>query len=259
MILIACGPTAAPESPPPSAGDTRTRPRDGAEMVYVPAGEFVMGSTEDDPDANVDEEPVHTVHLDAFWIDRTEVSNAQYRQCVEAGDCDEPTCWDEDDVNAPDQPVVCVTWDNAQAFAAWVGGRLPTEAEWEKAARGTDGRIYPWGNSAPGCQIANHANCVGHARAVGSYPQGASPYGVLDLAGNVWEWVADWYGRDYYARSPARQPPGPESGTFRVLRGGSFNIAGWGVRSAVRLWDRPQDGYRNYGFRVVVAPDAAGP
>jgi formylglycine-generating enzyme required for sulfatase activity len=258
IALAACGPTPAPEKTAPSAGDTWTRPGDGAVMVYVPAGEFLMGSTDDDPDAIGDEKPRHTVHLDAFWIDETEVTNAQYRQCVEAGGCDEPDCWDNNDYNAPDQPVVCVTWDDARAYAAWVGGRLPTEAEWEKAARGTDGRIYPWGDSAPDCEKANHAGCTGRPGAVGSYPAGASPYGGLDVAGNVWEWVADWYDAGYYDRSPLRNPPGPDSGIFRVLRGGSYNINGWAVRCAVRLWDMPDSAYRNYGFRVA-GPGPASP
>jgi formylglycine-generating enzyme required for sulfatase activity len=251
IALAGCGPTPAPEKTASSAGDTWTRPEDGAVMIYVPAGEFLMGSTDDDPDAIGDEKPRHAVYLDAFWIDKTEVTNAQYRQCVEAGGCDEPDCWDDNDYNAPDQPVVCVTWDDAGAYAAWVGGRLPTEAEWEKAARGTDGRVYPWGDSAPDCETTNHADCTGRPGAVGSYPAGASPYGGLDVAGNVWEWVADWYDDGYYERSPLRNPPGPDSGIFRVLRGGSYNINGWGVRCAVRLWDMPDAAYRNYGFRVA--------
>lgn len=252
FALAACGPIPAPERTAPVAGDTWTRPKDGAVMRYVPAGEFLMGSTEDDDDAIEDEKPRHTVDLDAFWIDKHEVTNAQYRQCVEAGECGEAGCWDDDLYNAPDQPVVCVTWDDAAAYATWVGGRLPTEAEWEKAARGTEGRIYPWGDSAPDCTRANHADCTGSPTAVGSFPEGASPYGVLDMAGNVWEWVADWYGSDYYAHSPTRNPPGPDSGGFRVLRGGSYNINGWAIRCAVRLWDFPHGAYRNYGFRVVI-------
>jgi formylglycine-generating enzyme required for sulfatase activity len=234
-------------------------------MVYVPAGEFLMGSTAGDIDALLaqcsdckresfaEEQPQHTVFLDAFWIDRTEVTNAQYRECMEAGVCQEPDCWDDDHLNAPDQPVVCMTWADAQDYAAWVGGRLPTEAEWEKAARGTDGRIYPWGNSQPDCHKANFYGCANDPLPVGSHPDGASPYGALDMAGNVREWVADWYDADYYSQSPLRNPQGPESGAFRVLRGGGFGYDQWVGRCAVRDGNYPIN--RNYfGFRVVVAP-----
>jgi len=249
-----------------SAGDTWTRTTDGAVMVYVPAGEFLMGSTADDIDALLaqysnckrewiaDEQPQHTVFLDAFWIDRTEVTNAQYRECVEAGACEEPGCWDDSDLNAPNQPVVCMCWADAQDYAAWVGGRLPKEAEWEKAARGTDGRIYPWGNSPPDCDRANYEGCAGKPLPVGSHPDGASPYGVLDMAGNVREWVADWYDADYYSQSPLRNPQGPESGSFRVLRGASFNYYQWVVRCAVRDGNYPLNEGWDVGFRVVVAP-----
>jgi formylglycine-generating enzyme required for sulfatase activity len=242
-----------------SAGDTWTRPADGAVMVYVPAGEFLMGSADDDPDAADDEKPQHTVYLDAFWIDRTEVTNAQYRQCVEAGGCYEPECWDDDDYNAPDQPVVCVKWHDAQAYAEWVGGRLPTEAEWEKAARGTDGRIYPWGNSAPDCYKANYAGCAAHPLSVGSHPDGASPYGALDMAGNVREWVADWYDKDYYSRSVFSNPNGPDFGSFRVRRGGSFLDYQRNVRCAFREGGYPINWHWIFGFRVVVAPGPSGP
>lgn len=277
-LLAACigEPTATPtpsDSPPlppaaPSAGDTWTRPKDDAVMVYVPAGEFLMGSTDEDIGAVLDEcsdcerswfsdeQPQHTVYLDAFWIDRTEVTNAQYRKCVEAEACKESGCWDESDVNAPDQPVVCVVWDDAQDYAAWVGGRLPTEAEWEKAARGTDGRLYPWGNSPPDCHKANYVGCAGKALPVGSHPEGASPYGVLDMAGNVFEWVADLYDADYYSWTPFRNPQGPppSSCSFRVLRGGSFgNYLGL-VYCASREGNYPINRRDLDGFRVVVAP-----
>jgi iron(II)-dependent oxidoreductase len=227
-------------------------------MVCVPAGEFLMGSTNDDPGAHVDEEPRHTVYLDAFWIDKTEVTNAQYRQCVEAGACWELICWDDPDLNAPDQPAVCVTWEDAGDYAAWVGGRLPTEAEWEKACRGTDRRFYPWGNSLPNCDRANHGDCVGHSVAVGSYLGGASPYGVLNMAGNAAEWVADGYLRDYYSQSPARNPRGPESEQIaRVWRGGHFSM-GSSVPESARCANR-EIGWGSWkmawvGFRVAVAP-----
>jgi formylglycine-generating enzyme required for sulfatase activity len=250
-ILVACGPA----TPEPSAGETWTRPADGAVMVYVPAGEFLMGSTDADPDAAPHEKPQHTVYLDAFWIDRTEVTNAQYRKCVEAEACEEPQCWAFDKYSAPDQPVVCVSWDAAQAYAAWAGGRLPTEAEWEKAARGTDGRLYPWGDSAPDCDKANYLGCAETSLPVASHPDGASPYGVLDMAGNAYEWVADWYDEDYYSRSPDGNPQGPDTGDLRVLRGGSFfNLQGF-VRCAARYWLYPLGGHRSIGFRVVLSPD----
>jgi formylglycine-generating enzyme required for sulfatase activity len=245
--------TPAPPTATPSAGDTWIRAADGAEMVYVPAGEFLMGSTDDDPDASDYEKPQHTVYLDAFWIDKTEVTNAQYRKCVEAGACEEPPYWNDDTYNAPSQPVVGVSWDGAQVYAAWVGGRLPTEAEWEKAARGTDGRIYPWGNSAPDCNKANYEGCADHPLAVGSHPDGASPYGVLDMAGNVWEWVADWYDEGYYVSAPFRNPAGPDSGDFRVLRGGTFFSDPGYVRCASRGRGLPYRWFWDFGFRVCVA------
>ncbi|MCK4473565.1 MAG: SUMF1/EgtB/PvdO family nonheme iron enzyme [Anaerolineae bacterium] len=249
----------------PSAGETWTRPADGMVMVYVPAGEFLMGATDADSEAGEDEKPPHRVYLDGFWIDRTEVTNAQYRKCVEARACREPWCWDEsnfgyhDRFNALDQPVVCVLWNNAHDYAAWVGGRLPTEAEWEKAARGTDGRKYPWGNEAPDCSKANYKDCVGGTTAVGSCPEGASPYGALDMAGNAWEWTTDKYGEDYYTHSPSHNPQGPDSGGFRVMRGGAFLGDPRNIRCTARYRGSPK--YRPwwYGFRVVVPYTAPGP
>jgi len=255
--------------PPPEAsiGDTWTRPADDMVMVYVPAGEFLMGSSDADDEAYANEKPQHTVYLDAFWIDRTEVTNSQYRKCVEAGACPEPRCWMYGDYNGPGQPVVCVTWDDARAYAAWAGGRLPTEAEWEKAARGTDGRIYPWGDEFDGSRL-NYCdrNCAGDRKdtgaddgyavmaPVGSYPAGASPYGALDMAGNVWEWVADRHEEGYYARSPARNPQGPDSGDSRVLRGGGFNDEERGVRCAARYGGCPDCRVLSGGFRLVASP-----
>jgi len=256
--------TATPEQyttarPPAEAsiGDTWTRPADGMVMVYVPAGEFLMGSSDADGQAQGNEKPQHTVYLDGYWIDRTEVTNSQYRKCVEARACPEPRCWAYGDYNGPGQPVVCVTWDDAQAYAAWAGGRLPTEAEWEKAARGTDGRIYPWGNGPPDCDKANYSNCVNHPAVIGSYPLGVSPYGTWDMAGNVWEWVADWYEQGYYVYSPARNPQGPDWGDSRLLRGGSFESAARDVRCALRHEYPPDNWHRSKGFRLVISSGGA--
>jgi WD40 repeat protein/formylglycine-generating enzyme required for sulfatase activity len=232
----------------PIAGDTWIRPADGMVMVYIPAGEFLMG--DDRSGAK------HTVYLDAYWIDRTEVTNAQYQKCVEAGACSAPR-WrggDKDQFNAPNQPVVCMSWQEAADFASWAGGRLPTEAEWEKAARGTDGRLYPWGNSAPDCSKANFGMCeLEHTVAVGSYPAGASPYGVLDMAGNVWEWVSDWYDQGYYSRSSTQNPQGPDTGTYRGLRGGSYRTGDGNLRCATRYGYDPSYWPKEYGFRVVIS------
>jgi formylglycine-generating enzyme required for sulfatase activity len=187
-------------------------------MVRVPAGEFRMGSDTQNPD----ERPLRTVRLDAFWVDRYEVTNSQYRDFVTRSGHRAPYTWEDGRLNGSLQPVVGVDWYDAQVYCAWAGKRLCTEAEWEKAARGTDGRSYPWGDEEPGTGRANYDMRIGRPVDVGSYPEGASPYGPLDMAGNVWEWVADWYGRDYYRDAPARNPKGPESGTIRVYRGGSW-------------------------------------
>jgi formylglycine-generating enzyme required for sulfatase activity len=254
------------------------------EMVCVPAGEFLMGSSDADMDAALAlcgycrdrfarEQPQHTVYLDAFWMDKTEVTNAHYRQCVEAGACAVPQCWELDEYDAPDQPVVCVSWDDAQAYADWVGGRLPSEAEWEKAARGTDGRIYPWGNTFDGRKLNFcERNCeknsfkdetsndgYAYTAPVGSYPSGASIYGALDIVGNVREWTADWLDEDYYSRSPGRNPQGPGEGLYRVLRGGSYFTPQWVTRCTFRDRYHPSVSDVNVGFRLVVAPGPSGP
>jgi len=242
--------------------------KDGSVMVNVPAGEFLMGS-KDDPDAFDDEHPQHTVYVSEFWIDKTEVTNAQYRKCVEAGVCRAPTTcyWGEptySDSSKADHPVVCVSWQDAKTYCEWAGKRLPTEAEWEKAARGTDGRKYPWGNSFDGSRVNFcDVNCEfnwkdsnaddGYQRTapVGSYPQGASPYGALDMAGNVWEWCQDWYDEGYYASSPQRDPQGPSSGSYRVVRGGSWFFNVRGVRAPNRLRLGPDGRSYYFGFRCV--------
>jgi eukaryotic-like serine/threonine-protein kinase len=246
-----------------STGSTQIRQTDGMEMVYVPAGDFLMGSPAGEGDDN--EHPQHTVYLDAFWIDRTEVTNRQYQQCVQAGACDVSRYADNSDYNGADQPVVGVTWFNASDYCQWAGGRLPTEAEWEKAARGMDGRKYPWGNQTATCDYAvmddGSGNGCGRGDAawdVGSKPGGASPYEALDMAGNVWEWVADWYGSDYYDVSPANNPTGPGSGEYRVLRGGSWSHSVRSVRAANRLYSNPVYRNNNVGFRCASEVPAGG-
>jgi formylglycine-generating enzyme required for sulfatase activity/tRNA A-37 threonylcarbamoyl transferase component Bud32 len=240
-----------------SLHDTWTRPADGMVMVYVPGGTFQMGSDESDPDAYDDEFPQHSVTLDGFWIDRMEVTNAQYRQCVEAEACQAPTTcdWGEPTYGKAAKthhPVVCVDWSAAVDYCEWAGARLPTEAEWEYAARGPDGLIYPWGNSPPDNTLLNYAESVGATTEVGSYPDGASWCKALDVAGNVWEWVADWY--DDYPPEAQANPAGPETGENKVLRGGGWGVIQDPVRAAYRNSDSPGARYHFVGFRCVGQP-----
>lgn len=228
----------------------RTNPTDGAVYVPVAAGEFVMGSP--DSQGNNDEHPQHTVYLDAFWIMQTEVTNAQYAKCVAAGACSAPNNSRWQDAAYADHPVTDVDWNQANAYAQWAGGRLPTEAEWEKAARGTDGRTYPWGNEQPAQSLANCCDFVNDTTSVGSYPAGVSPYGVLDMAGNVREWTADWYGSSYYFQSPAQNPTGPDNSSAWVLRGGAYSGDADVVRVARRgLGFSPDSSGGELGFRVA--------
>jgi len=232
-------------------GDRKTNPKDGAVALWVPAGEFIMGSD----DGADDEKPQRTVYLDGFWMYRTEVTVGQYRKfCSQMGrEMPDPPSWGWKD----DHPVVCVTWDDAKAYADWAGVQLPTEAQWEKAARGTGGREYPWGNTFD----ASKAVCsVGLSRSstapVGSIPSGASPFGCLDMSGNVWEWCADRYDGSYYSGAPSRNPTGPPSGLEpRVLRGGSwFGYNSDYLRAANRGNLMPDFRLNDYGFRCSAGP-----
>jgi formylglycine-generating enzyme required for sulfatase activity len=233
------------------------------ESLVIPAGLFQMGCAETVETCTLDELPLHPITLTAYAIDRTEVTNQQYANCVAASGCTPPH-WTASDTRPSyygnpafsAYPVIAVDWHQAAAFCRWAGGRLPTEAEWEKAARGeNDTRPFPWGAPAPACARLNFANgwtdCVGDTSLAGNYPDGASPYGVLDLAGNVWEWVADWYNEDYYSQSPALDPQGPSGGDYRVLRGGSFTSDAEYVRLAGRLAEDPATWYPNAGFRCA--------
>ena len=243
-------------------GSTMIRPSDGMTMVYVPAGQFTMGRPYDNSTI-----PVHQVNLDAYWIDQTEVTNAMYSLCVRDGQCSVPyldgSATRSSYYSSPEYgnyPVIYVDWWDAMNYCDWAGARLPTEAEWEKAARGTDERIYPWSNpeGGDGCSLANFlisfsTHCVGDTASVGSYPLGASPYGALDMAGNVTEWVADWFG--FYPSSLVTNPTGPATGTLKIMRGGSWEANEVKCYSFSRCCGRDPDLKQyDWGFRCAVSP-----
>jgi formylglycine-generating enzyme required for sulfatase activity len=222
------------------------------EMVQVPAGSFEMGST-----ANSNEQPVHTVNLDGYYLDTYEVTNAQYEAYVTTGGGVASSYANDSRFNVADHPVVGVSWIDAEGYCGWAGLRLPTEAEWEKAARGTDERTYPWGDETATCDRAvmlggGKSGCGTNTTwPVGSKPAGVSPYGAQDMAGNVYEWVADWYASDYYGSSPDSNPTGPVTGSYRVLRGGSRNNSTWNLSASIRRTNKPSYRSSYPGFRCA--------
>jgi serine/threonine protein kinase len=279
-IVVTATPIPATNTPiPPTPSPTPTPAF--SEMVRIPAGNFIQGSTveevnyahelcmsDDEFDqcwrSGLDDElPQHEVYLDEFYVDKYEVTNAQYSVCVNAGFCDPPSDPSSNTRNSyfhdpryADYPVIYVTWYDADRYCRWAGRRLPTEAEWEKAARGDNGGLWPWGNSfspeysnvRPGGVAPDTSDTI----RVGSYPDGVSPYGAMDMIGNVFEWVADWYSKSYYAVSPNQNPKGPPSGDKKVIRGGSWNVnpAGSG-RTASRAPAPPDGRYFDIGFRCA--------
>jgi eukaryotic-like serine/threonine-protein kinase len=243
-------------------------PKDGMTLVYVPAGNFLMGSTGADPLAEPEEKPQRTVYVNAFWIDQTDVTNAMYAKCVQAGVCLPPS--DTSSATHPSYygnsefdsyPVIWVSWDLAIAYCTWVGRRLPTDTEWEKAARGPHGRIYPWGNSAPHEDLLNYNDNVGDTTAVGSYPKGASPYGALDMTGDVSQWVNEWSSYFQKAIIIEENKPVPfgTSGSVRAygyypaLRGASWNDNDVYARAASHGWDSLIDVADSNGFRCATS------
>lgn len=264
LLFSSCSEETEDQLPPPG-------------MVLIPAGKFQMGSMEGD----VDERPVHMVNLDAFYIDVHEVTNTQYRQFVESTGYSSPNGtgytaeygvldynyqpWLDPEFNQPEQPVTNVTWFDAAAYCRWKGKRLPTEAEWEKAALGNSAGIkYPWGDNEPGNRSANfsdinttfewRSSSVNDGFVFTSPVKSFEPngYGLFDMAGNVWEWCADWYDVSYYVESDAKNPKGPEIGERRVLRGGAWYRASHCLRAAERVSDYPDNSLNVVGFRCAM-------
>lgn len=279
MFSISMPPGGVMAELPPciNPGEIWVSSTDGAEMVCVSGGPFLMGASVKDTLADDDEKPQHVVELSPFWIDRMEVTNAQYAACMAAGAC-QPEIYETSALTYipysvhPDyqhHPALIYIYDDAEDYCRWAGRRLPTEAEWEKAARSSDGRMYPWGNVLD-CEHANYYMCnhvpefdprnprCGYSSfcrtaRVDDYPRGASPYGVLNMSGNVWEWVSDYYDPDYYRVSAGFDPTGPESGEFHTRRGGGASSLSADVRVTARASGKGEHYYDGQmGFRCAV-------
>lgn len=237
-------------------------------MILIPSGEFVMGA--DSEHTNTNHGPAHRVDLEAFYIDKFEVTNAQFEEFILDGGYQNQGLWTvegwdfiqknqiktplhygENTVSTePGHPVIGVSWYEADAYATWAGKRLPTEAEWEKAARGLNARIYPWGDTMDFTKLSYFPHGT-KLQLVGNFPDGASPYGVMDMAGSVWEWCSDWYSANYYSQSPRKNPKGPESSEYRVLRGGGWDSIRLQLRTYYRYSDKGIRRTYNIGFRCV--------
>jgi formylglycine-generating enzyme len=266
IIVLAIGVQAA-ETPVAKNGtgfDT-IKGKDGAPMILIPAGPFLMGSNDGLPN----ERPEHTVTLPAYYIDQFEVTAGRYQKFIESAHKNIPPTWDDEAAQAMgDLPAVGMSWNDAAAYCKWAGKRLPTEAEWEKAARGTDGRRYPWGHMQPFVDIANYNRGMWVSEAVTLVPVnsglegmsvrhglkegGKSPYGLFHMAGNAAEWVADWYDREYYQKSPDVNPTGPAAGEKRVIRGGSWADLPNALRVTARFSAEPDYEDRTIGFRCAM-------
>lgn len=239
--------------------------KDGAPMVLIPAGPFLMGSNDGLPN----ERPEHTVTLNAYYIDQFEITAGRYQKFIESAKRDLPPTWDDEAAQTlSDLPAVGMSWTDAAAYCKWAGRRLPTEAEWEKAARGTDGRRYPWGHMQPFVDIANYNRGIWVSEAITLVPVGSglegmsvrhglkeggkSPYGLFHMAGNAAEWVADWYDREFYQKSPDKNPTGPATGEKRVIRGGSWADLPTALRVTARYTAEPDFEERTIGFRCAM-------
>ncbi|HXV68317.1 MAG TPA: formylglycine-generating enzyme family protein [Nitrospira sp.] len=254
-------PVAGPTDVTESESDIRPKEEPvQEEMITIPAGPFVRGTT----NGGFDEQPQRTIFLDAFAIDRYEVTNHHYQQFVLATGHRKPGlpsryAKSSGKMRGTNQPVVYVSWDDATEYCRWKGKRLPTEAEWEKAMRGSDGRLWPWGNKEQpnGANWARVQDGYEVSASVGSFQNDKSPYGVMDGAGNVLEWVADWYHETYYKDSPEQNPPSPEHGTYRVLRGGSYTTTGGDIRITSRSKMMPDFRDETIGFRCAISKNSA--